>query len=952
MKRLIILVLLIVNRFAVYSHAQEVLRTSLVSPLTYELREGKLCALTAIILSDKTDSKHTFALDGQPLPTQATSRPDSLLAWLPLVGKQNFLNSLSGGKVVSSFCVTAPISDDWGFFQKGEIHLLQASHQDIAWMDTPEACRKDRIDNIIIPALEMMKSDPDITFEMEQTLNLMEFLEEHPERKVEVIQRYKEGRFLWGATYNQPYEGLSSGEQLVRQTYYGRKWIKDNLPGCDDFTASNMDVPGRAMQMPQILAKSGVKNLFISRMREGLYDWSSPDGSSVLTYSLGHYGWEKYIWHFFDRGVVNAFQKVQDRLALWEEYYTEHHLPPLYAVLMSSDASKPDSYSELIKAWNDIVSKSPAPLPRLVYSTTDRFLSAINTPHSRREQISGERPNLWLYIHGPAHYDQTLDKRRASVLLPAAEFFSSLNYLSGELYPEAELDRGWMASIYPDHGLGGKNGEITDAIYADSLAVGRRIGQSVLQRSIDLIAADVKGVKGDIVLFNDLTWERTEVVDVPITKPDIFILDSQRNPIPSQTVQYNDSVFLRFLATVPSMGYARYSVRRGKKPQPNMPEDVKFGTNYYSNAFYDIRLGAGGIVSLYDKQLRKEILAKERFALGDIIDVGYEGNGAGEFTRIKDLTIPWGAMKKLSNYPANWRIIDEGPVFVTYENVVPTDFTTVRQRITVYHQLKKIDFDVSLIDFTGEHNRQYRILFPVNMKLSQSDVCYEVPMAVSHVEKDELKMKPGGYSNEGSYLHHPTDTHPREILNFISTNNKELGFTMSSCVAVGDWIDPSIEVADYPILQGILLSSHKSCHGEGNWYHQTGTHHYHFSVITHPSGWQNGYGRGVGENHPFHVSIKQDGKGTRPALQSFLTVSDPLVSISTMKKAAHSDAIILRLVEMEGKDKDFTVQLPFKPKSLSRCNMLEEKQEPLPCTGNTLQLHIGHNAIETLIVER
>ena len=90
-------------------------------------------------------------------------------------------------------------------------------------MDTPDYCRRDRIDNIILPELDIMKKNPLFKFEMEQTLNLMEFLEEYPERKGELIDLYKEGRFNWGATYNQPYEGLSSREQLIRQAYYGRK---------------------------------------------------------------------------------------------------------------------------------------------------------------------------------------------------------------------------------------------------------------------------------------------------------------------------------------------------------------------------------------------------------------------------------------------------------------------------------------------------------------------------------------------------------------------------------------------------------------------------------------------------------------------------------------------------------------------------------------------------------
>lgn len=122
-----------------------------------------------------------------------------------MVDDYNVLELVKSGRKVSSFSRQAPVKKDWGYFRNGEIHLIQSSHQDIAWMDTLEYCRNERINDIIIPALEMMKEDPDFTFEMEQTLNLMEFLEAHPERKGEVELRYKEGRFNWGATYNQPY---------------------------------------------------------------------------------------------------------------------------------------------------------------------------------------------------------------------------------------------------------------------------------------------------------------------------------------------------------------------------------------------------------------------------------------------------------------------------------------------------------------------------------------------------------------------------------------------------------------------------------------------------------------------------------------------------------------------------------------------------------------------------
>ena len=114
-------------------------------------------------------------------------------------------------------------------------------------MDTPDACRQFRINNCIVPALAMMDRDTNYCFSMECMLHLMEFIEAHPERREEIVKLTREGRLEWGATYNQPYESWLSGEDLVRQAYYGRRWLRKNLPGCDARVAFSLDVPGRAL---------------------------------------------------------------------------------------------------------------------------------------------------------------------------------------------------------------------------------------------------------------------------------------------------------------------------------------------------------------------------------------------------------------------------------------------------------------------------------------------------------------------------------------------------------------------------------------------------------------------------------------------------------------------------------------------------------------------------------
>ena len=93
-----------------------------------------------------------------------------------------------------------------------------------------------------------------------------------------------------------------------------------------------------------------------------------------------------------------------------------------------------------------------------------------------------------------------------------------------------------MASIYPDHGLGGKNGEITDAIFEDSLKVGRDLGQSMLNDALEQIVSEVNTRKGNYVVFNDLSWNRSKWVEVPVSSARALVRDEQGNKVASQVL--------------------------------------------------------------------------------------------------------------------------------------------------------------------------------------------------------------------------------------------------------------------------------------------------------------------------------------------------------------------------------------------------------------------------------
>jgi len=949
MKKNVIILLLLLFSFGLSAQNMEV---NIVKPLKYEKRDGQVKVLSYVKLNQTVKGNLSLKLDNKDLNITETAASDSILVWLPMIGQTNVLKVFSNGTQIDNIRIQAPVSSDWGYFKNGSVSIIQSSHQDIAWMDTPAKCRQDRIDNICTPALNIMQKDTNFRFEMEQTLNLMEYLDAHPERKVEVEKRLKEDRFGWGATFNQCYEGLQSGEQLVRQVYYGRKWIKENLPGCDDVTANNMDVPGRAMQMPQILAKGGVKNLAISRIQEGLFNWYSPDGSKIFTYSPGNYGWGimDHTWAFFNYGLLEAFQRVHKRIMLNCTYFKEHNIPPYYAVLLSCDATKPNNYDSLATEWNKIVELSGMNIPHLIISSSRTYCEKVNVATANLKKVYGERPNLWLYIHGPAHYEQTLAKREAGISLPAAEMYTTINNKAlnnNWIYPRKAFDKAWMASIYPDHGLGGNHGDITDKIYGDTLRYAQKVGSTLLNKALNNITNDVKTNVGNYVVYNDLTWDRSGVAYYEIGKNNVKIKDADGNVISSQVVIKGDKRYLAFMVkNVPSVGYKTYKVSKtGKIISTNTPDNIEQGCNYYENKYYKVVLGNGGITSLFDKKLNREIVQTEKMVCGDILEVGYTGNGAGEFNRVKDVSHR--DLLKLSTLNSNWKIVQTGALFTVFENKVPTKNAEIIQDVKIYHSIKKIDFDITLKDFNGAHNRQYRIAFPLKMDIDNSSINYEVPMGVLKVGRDEMKTIPGGMSYSESYTFRPEDTHPREVQNFISSNGEGFGFTMSSCVAVADWLDPSVDQAVYPVMQGILLSSHHSCHGAGNWYAQNGTHHFHFSILSHNEGWRNGYEFGVESNHPFLVVEKQNRKGKIASQKSFISISNSLVALTAFKKTDADNSVIIRLVEMEGKDKDVTVTLPFYAKQVIKTNIIEEEETFLNVKGHQIKLHLGHNAIET-----
>ena len=854
---------------------------------------------------------------------------------------------------------------------QGRLHIISSSHQDIAWMDSPEKCIAYRDTNCITPALAMMAKDPAYSFTMENMLNLAEYLERHPERAEEVARLTREGRMEWGATFNQPYESLLSGEQLVREAYLGRLWLKRTIPGADARVYFNPDVPGRAAQMPQILAKAGIPYLVMSRYHEGFYRWASPDGSSVLAYSPGHYG---NAAAYLNAKPADGAKTIADKVAKWSGYYAPRGLPAEYPLLNSVDFSQPTDFGPLISHWNAAAAGTGDARPVMQYSTARRFFESIDVKTAKLETITGERPGLWLYIHGPTHHWAITAAREAARLLPAAEAFSTVEHLlrgNFDTYPGSRLAAAWEAALYPDHGWGGKEGQVTDRLFRKKYEFARDEARALLHKALSGIARSVstKPDRGTpVVVFNTLSWPSTAPATIALPPgPGPFRIvgpdgrDRTLQYLPDQAGTIDNGRSVEFVADdVPALGYKTFYVSEGEPPAPVLyvpdPPILPSRTRpTIENAFYRIRLVPGGVAGIFDKELGREVLDTTKFLGFEVFTMRSVGNGAGEFGRVQQPTME--GFDKLSRHAPGWRLVEEesGPVKTVYALEQILADCTVREKLILYGAIKRIDCEVSLIGFDGDPYREYRLAVPVAADNGQ--VAYEIPFGVLEVGKGEIAGTGGPAYGNLVYDELCSDIRPREVQNFLYAGDDAFGLTLSTSVAVNDYKDPTDNPVPYPVLQPILLAARRSCHGEGNWYLQEGDHHYRFSLTSHDAGWRNGYRAGIAANSPLIAAgtVATNPEADLPETKSFLPFSAANLVLSAMKTAEALDhptggreSVILRVYDIEGRDVETALEIVGPVRRAVRTNIIEEEGEPLKTSAGRFVLPVGHHAVETV----
>jgi len=812
---------------------------------------------------------------------------------------------------------------DKNYFDGGELSIIATNHNDLGWLNTQAITADYRSDVLIAPALDLMKANPEFKYTMESVEYLKEFLARHPERKEEMIQRIREKRFTFGASYIQNLQAHVGQEKLVRQFYYGRRWLKETFPGCDTHFYINTDVPGFTYQLPQVLKKCGIDYMIQGRFPWGFYYWQGLDGTYINMFAF-RYGAESRMIN--PNNKVGYLKFLNERKYLYEPRqlpksvlydFNSDYLPPC-PELIPFVKMQNEVMTQFAEKWNTYYKNAPDKQinpPKMKFVEPNEALKDFfGKTELNIETVKGDYPLSWAYYDEPGHREGLLMGRKGhNTLIKAEGLFANLNAIDPAVsYLKDKFDEGWLANCWPDHGWGGNRGILGDQVCVDSYAKSLKVGESLAREAeSQLLSRIPQGTAAQIpvVVYNQSSWTRNGFVTCKITYPATWkgleLKDASGNEITCELINHSPEkheLELGLMATgIPSVGYKTYYAGDAKA-FPQGYTEIKGDS--IENDLIRVKFGSGGVSSMYDKVKKQEILKTEKFFGGEVIQMGAP-------------TVAWENQEpatmddfdKTSMHEFKTIRAVESPLRHIVEKEAEMKYFILRERFILHKETGELTIEADVLNWTGEKAKELRIVFPLNMDKTFS-ATYDVPFGRVEMDRDNIDYSwlPDNYECQFYPANYARNNLPfREAVNWVDVSTgtyKGSGCLFASDMTVHLFRDETANPVDYPVVQHVLLSTRESFGwNPGYSFTQEGSHSYRMALYLHNGNWRYAQKEGLAFNNPLTAFSGKTSAttATLPASQSFLKISPENIVVSTLKKAEDGNGSIVRFYETEGK---------------------------------------------------
>jgi len=390
-------------------------------------------------------------------------------------------------------------------------HVVTAighAHIDTAWLWPARETRR-KCARSFANQLRLMEDYPEHRFACSQAQQYAWLQEDHPHLWEQIKARATSGE--WepvGGMWVEPDTNVPSGESLVRQVVYGKRFFLDEL-GVETHELWIPDVFGYSAALPQIARQAGITALVTqklswnttNRFPHSTFVWEGTDGSRIVT-------------HFPPADTYNGSFRVRE-LAGSMGRYADHGRfdQSLYPFGYGDGGGGPSRRMlEQARRMADLEG-----LPRVEIGNVAPFLAAAEeaADQGRLDVWVGE---LYLEYHRgtyTTHADVKSGNRRAEEALRAAELWSAAACVAAgdwSTYPAAELEDAWkLVLLNQFHDI--IPGSSINWVYDDArrdLASARATADEAIAAARSRLATG----NGSTV-FNPAGHDRTEVVELP-----------------------------------------------------------------------------------------------------------------------------------------------------------------------------------------------------------------------------------------------------------------------------------------------------------------------------------------------------------------------------------------------------------------------------------------------------
>ena len=767
---------------------------------------------------------------------------------------------------------------------QNKLYMIGNAHLDPVWLwKWQEGYAENRA--TFRSVLDRLNEYDDVIF-TSSSAQFFEWIEEvEPELFAEIKERIMEGRIvLCGGWWIQPDCNIPTGESFARHSLLGQNYFYEKF-GRISRTGYCVDSFGHNAMLPQILRQSRMDAYVFMRpcereknIRENLFEWVSPDGSSVMAFRIpGSY----CAYSGLDKQIQDCRDETEEKgQPLMCFYGVGNHGggPTIENINLIRERRESDQEIDI------------------VFSSPDEYFEEMKQNAGELQKIEGD-----LQHHASGCYSlnsliKSLNRRAENELLAAEKYemvAAGMLKIDGASLSLSQVWKSVLFNQFHDI-LAGTilKSACEDAaqMYGEARTKAARQANLAQQRIASRINIPYLKNSIPIVVFNPLAWDVKKPIELEFgafknnhLSDHIRVTDTEgreyvHQVIPSDTY-CKDRKRIVFMADIPSMGYKQYWIENlgPKGTEQVLTAGTEENEYILENEFLYVQFDSvtGGIRSYRDKRSKTELLAGTG-AVGVVScdegdtwahDVLEFHNECGRFQ-----------LKSIQK-------IEDGTVRSTVRVKSVYGNSELIQDFILYREKDTLEVKVKLN--WQEKRKCLKLQFPANIK--EARAIYEIPYGYIEKETDGLE--------EAMQNHFIVDGLVQENQRAgiaVLNDAKYSGDIKGSCMSLTVTRSPA-----FAHHQPYQLEE-----AEDDMYVDQGWQEFSYTLAGYVGDWKgNAFARKALEmNQKPTALIESYHSGTLPAEKSFIKAEPENVVISCCKRAYHKDGWIIRFYETNGSE--------------------------------------------------